>query len=147
MPEADGRQRIVVPPGPLRQEICRLFHDEGGHPSGHRTLAAVSSLKYFFWPKMSQEVRAYAALCAACQAAKEAYRLPAGYSEPHKLPDEPGAHWTLDFLELSTSAAGHQCLLTMTDRVSKLVILIPMRHGSTSNSIPGPISQHSSSMG
>jgi hypothetical protein len=81
VPEPDGRQRIVVPPGPLRQEICKLFHDEGGHPGGHRTLAAVA--RYFFWPKMSQEVRAYAASCAACQAAKGSNRLPAGYSEPH----------------------------------------------------------------
>ena len=125
VPEVDGRQRIVVPPGPLRREICKLFHDEGGHPGGHRTLAAVS--RHFFWPKMSQEVRAYAASCAACQAAKGSNRLPGGFAEPHTLPAEPGAHWTIDFLELPKSANGYTCLLTMTDRVSKLIVLIPMK--------------------
>ena len=126
VPEVDGRQRIVVPPGPLRKEICKLFHDEGGHPGGHRTLAAIS--RHFFWPKMSQEVRTYAASCDACQAAKGSNRLPGGYAEPHALPAEPGAHWTLDFLELPKSANGYTCLLTMTDRVSKLIVLVPMRN-------------------
>ena len=125
VPEIDGRQRIVVPPGPLRQEICKMFHDEGGHPGAHRTLAAVA--RHFFWPKMSQEVRAYAASCAACQAAKGTNRLPAGFAEPHALPAVPGAHWTLDFLELPESANGYTCLLTMTDRVSKLIVLVPMK--------------------
>ncbi len=30
VPEMDGRQRIVVPPGPLRKEICILFHPLAG---------------------------------------------------------------------------------------------------------------------
>jgi transposase InsO family protein len=78
--------------------------------------------------KMSQEVRAYAASCAAYLAAKGSNRLPAGFAKPHALPTTPGTHWTLDFLELPESANGYACLLTLTDRVSKLIVLEPMKH-------------------
>ncbi len=70
-----------------------------------------------------------------CQAAKSGNHNPTGRAEPHELPNEPGAHWSLEFLELPTSNNGHTCLLVFTDRVSKLdskvVILAPMKSTTT----------------
>ena len=125
VPEADGRQRIVVPPNTLQQDICKFFHDEGGHPGVHRTISSIAT--YFFWPKMGSEIRAFVTSCEACQAAKASSRLPRGHAQPHPLPAEPGAHWTLDFLDLPTSANGFKCMLTFTDRLSKLVVLVPLK--------------------
>ena len=34
--------------------------------------------------------------------------------------------WSVDFLELPKSADGHTCLLVWTERLSKLVVLVPM---------------------
>ena len=65
--EGDRRQRIVVPEGPLRSEICKFFHEKNGHPDVHRIINAVTS--YFFWPSMHKEIRAFVGSCPACQAA------------------------------------------------------------------------------
>ena len=126
--EADGRLRIMVPPGPLRTEICRYFHDEAGHQGVQRTLQAVT--RYFYWPGMSRFVTQYVSSCAVCQAGKSSNRLTAGFSESHLIPAEPAAEWSLDFLELPTSANGFHCLLVCTERVSKLVVLVPMSNSA-----------------
>ena len=76
---------------------------------------------------MQRMVLSYVTSCTVCQAAKSGNRNPPGRAEPHALPNEPGAHWSLDFLELPTSNNGHTCLLVFTDRVSKVVILAPMK--------------------
>jgi hypothetical protein len=128
--EAEGRIRTVVPPGPLRTDVCRYFHDEAGHPGVQRTLQAVT--QYFYWPNMSRFVAQYVSSCSACQAAKGSNRLPAGFVEPHVLPEEPAAEWTVDFIDLPRSAEGHNCLLVWTERVSKLVVLVPMSNQAES---------------
>ena len=127
VPEPDGRRRLVVPSGSavLQLSICRYFHDEAGHQGVHHTLNAIAI--YFYWPNMQRMVRSYVTSCTVCQAAKSGNRNPPGRAEPHALPNEPGAHWSLDFLELPTSNNGHTCLLVFTDRVSKVVILAPMK--------------------
>ena len=122
--EATDRFRTLVPDGPLHKTICRFFHDEAGHPGVQRTLQAVA--RYFYWPNMSRFVAQYVSSCLACQAAKGSNRLPAGLSEPHVLPAEPAAEWSVDFLDLPKSADGHTCLLVWTERLSKLVVLVPM---------------------
>lgn len=120
----DGQFRTVIPPGPLRATVCRFFHDEAGHPGIQRTLQAVT--RYFYWPNMSRFVAQFVSSCTACQAAKGSNRLPAGFVEPHVLPDEPASEWSVDFLELPQSADGHNCVAVWTERISKLVVLIPM---------------------
>mmetsp|Transcript_5617 Transcript_5617/g.17995 ORF Transcript_5617/g.17995 Transcript_5617/m.17995 type:complete len:941 (-) Transcript_5617:11-2833(-) len=123
--EPDGRKRVVVPDHKaLRKRICKYFHDEAGHPGVHRTLHAVAT--HFFWPNMSRFVQSYVVSCGSCQAAKASTRRPAGHSEPHHIPAQPASEWSVDFLELPRSANGYTSLLVFTERVSKLVILVPM---------------------
>jgi transposase InsO family protein len=121
---ADGQFRTVIPSGPLRAAVCRFFHDEAGHPGIQRTLQAV--MRYFYWPNMSRFVAQFVSSCTSCQAAKGSNRLPAGFVEPHVLPDEPASEWSVDFLELPQSADGHNCVAVWTERISKLVVLVPM---------------------
>ena len=81
--EAEGCIRTVVPPGSLRGDVCRYFHEEAGHPGVQSTLQAIT--QYFHWPNMSRFVAQYVSSCSACQAAKGSNRLPAGFVEPHVL--------------------------------------------------------------
>jgi transposase InsO family protein len=115
----------VVPSGPLQTDICKYFHDEGGHLGVHRTINGIT--RYFFWPNMGRFIRAHVTSCQICQQAKATNRLPAGFAEPFALPAEPGAHWTLDFLVPPPSVNGFTSLLVFTDRLSKLVVLVPMK--------------------
>ena len=125
VPEPDGRQRVVVPVGPLREQICKFCHDEAGHPGGHRTLHTIAH--FFFWPNMHRQVQAYVSGCAVCQAAKASNRLPAGYGQPHEIPPEAGSEWSVDFIELPRSNNGHNLLLVFSERISKLVVLVPLQ--------------------
>ena len=129
--ETDGRQRIVVPDGALRADICKYFHDENGHPGVHRTIHAISS--YFFWPNMHRDIRAFVVSCQACQAAKAKTRLPGGFSEPLPVPATPGSHWILDFIDLPESANGFSKMLVFSDQLSKLVVLVPMKSTSATD--------------
>ena len=114
--EGDRRQRIVVPEGPLRSEICKFFHEKNGHPDVHRIINAVTS--YFFWPSMHKEIRAFVGSCPACQAAKAKSRLPGCYSEPLHCPGAPGSHWILYFIDLPESANGFSQLSVFSDQLS-----------------------------
>ena len=125
VPEQDGSVRLVVPTSELQLAICRHGHDEGGHQGVHRTLHAITT--FFYWPNMQRMIRSYVSSCTVCQAAKPSNRLPAGVAEPISLMVEPGAHWTIDFMELPESANGFTRLLVFTDRVSKVVVLAPVR--------------------
>ena len=127
---ADGQIRTVIPACPLRAAVCRFFHDEAGHPGVQRTIQAVT--RYFYWPNMSRFIYQFVSSCTACQAAKGSNRLPAGFVEPHILPDEPASEWSVDFMDLPRSAEGHNCLLVWTERISKLVVLVPMSNQSSS---------------
>ena len=40
--------------------------------------------------------------------------------------------WSVDFVDLPRSADGHNCLLVWTERVSKLVVLVPMSNQAAS---------------
>jgi transposase InsO family protein len=125
VPESDGSVRLVVPTLELQQAICRHGHDESGHQGVQRTLHAITT--FFYWPNMQRMIRSYVASCTVCQAAKPSNRLPAGVAEPISLMVEPGAHWTIDFMELPESANGFTRLLVFTDRVSKVAVLAPVR--------------------
>jgi len=125
VPEPDGRQRLVVPSPSLQLDICRHAHDESSHQGVHRTVHAIAT--FFYWPNMQKSIRAYVASCSVCQAAKPSNNLPAGHSEPVSLLVEPGAHWTIDFIDLPESANKYSRLLVFSDRVSKVVVLVPMR--------------------
>ena len=125
VPEQDGTLRLVVPTQELQLAVCRHCHDESGHQGMQRTLQAITA--FFYWPNMQRMIRSYISSCTVCQAAKPSNRLPAGISEPVSLMVEPGAHWTIDFMELPESANGFTRLLVFTDRVSKVAVLVPMR--------------------
>ena len=128
VPEHDGRKRVVVPPGPLRDQICKFCHDEAGHPGAHRTLSTIAH--FFFWPGMHRQVQAYVSGCAVCQAAKASNRLPAGYGQPHEIPAEVCSEWSVDFIELPPSTKGYNLLLVFSERISKLVVLVPLKSES-----------------
>lgn len=123
--EANNRVRAVVPPGPLRLELLRLHHDDKGHPGKDRTLFSLQ-LNYF-WINMARDVARYCASCMLCQATNASSRKPAGFSQPHEIPDAPGASWSTDFIELPETKAGFNCCLVWTDRLTKYCILHPLR--------------------
>ena len=65
-----------------------------------------------------------------CQANKASNRLPAGYGQPHEIPAEVCSDWSVDFIELPPSTKGYNLLLVFSERISKLVVLVPLKSES-----------------
>ena len=117
--------RLYVPP-PLRRHVVEELHASayGGHFGVTRTLDAVASR--FFWPRMRRQVTELVTQCSECQRSKPRNQLAYGQLEPIPPPDRPWQQVTMDLItELPTTARGHSAVLTVVDRLSKMVHWIP----------------------
>ena len=84
------------------KRLCPKAPYGGGPPYSCNSVAP-------FWPSIAQEVREYAASCAATAAchgararvAKGTNRLPGVSSEPDRLPTLPVALWTFEFSQIT----------------------------------------------
>lgn len=121
--------RIVVPAtGDLRYECIRLCHDApwAAHPGVTKTLKALE--RYFWWPSMRADVQQYVRVCDSCQRVKPRNDYPAGLLMPLPIPDRPWESISMDFItSLPTTPAGHDTIMVVVDRFTKLAHFVPMR--------------------
>jgi hypothetical protein len=122
-----GNLRLCVP-NELIDEVLHSAHDVCGHPGIRRTFLAVS-LRYYF-PRMSQRIKAYVDNCSTCQLSKPSHELQAGLLHPVKTPD-PFHTLSLDFVTGMPTSRSYDALLTVTDKFSKAIKLIPCKKSTT----------------
>jgi transposase InsO family protein len=119
--------RICVPNDPkLRQIILREAHDApcGGHLGTAKTKHRVTTL--FWWPAMGTTIAKYVATCPVCQRAKPVNLKKAGLLQPLPVPEgPPWTEVTMDFVDLPMSDEGHDCVLTVCCRLTKMVHFFP----------------------
>ncbi len=95
-----------------------------GHLGVDKTLAAMQQL--FYWPNMVDDVRLYIKTCERCQKNKPSNLKKAGLLTPLPIADNPFESVSLDFItELPETQRGHDALLVVVDRLSRLTTLIP----------------------
>jgi hypothetical protein len=116
-----GNLRLCIP-DTLVEEVLKQCHDRTGHP-GIRRLGLSLSTRYYF-PRMSRRIRAYINECAICQTSKPSNKKPAGKLYPIITPE---LHHTLcfDFVTGLPRSKGRDAILTVTEKYSKAVKLIP----------------------
>ena len=121
------RERKWVPNyEPLRTKIIQLCHDSPltAHPGRDGTLATV--LRQYFWPNMSQDVRQFTRNCDHCGRTKVWRDLKYGLLRPLSVPDQIWKEISMDFIgPLPKTQSGHDCILVITDRLGKGVIIEP----------------------
>jgi hypothetical protein len=121
--------RIVVPAtDKLRYECIQLCHDMPwvGHLGQTRTPKLLK--RYFWWPAMRTDVEAYVRTCDSCQRVKSANRAPAGLLQPLPVPERPWQSISMDFITcLPVTPRGHDTILVVVDRLTKLSHFLPMR--------------------
>ena len=106
----------------LRTRLLELAHDAAGHFGRDRTLLRLS--RHCVWPSMTKEVDDYCRSCAVCCANKSSNELPAGLLKPLPVPERVWDSVGVDFVgPLPTSNEGHDCILVLTDRFSKMMKL------------------------
>ena len=66
--------------------------------------------------------------CEICRQEKSVHRLPAGLLEPLTLPEQKWADVSMDFIMgLPKAETGHDGILTVVDRATKMVHLVPVQ--------------------
>ena len=78
------------------------------------------------------EVRDYVLGCEVCQSEKSVHRLPAGLLQPLQLPEQKWNDISLDFIMgLPVSEKKNDGILTVVDRATKMVHLVPVQQTIT----------------
>ncbi|MBE2321286.1 hypothetical protein DVA67_035545, partial [Solirubrobacter sp. CPCC 204708] len=121
--------RIVVPEGPLRQEILENAHRSkfSIHPG---TTKMYHDLKRcYWWRGMKRDVADYVKRCLTCQQVKAEHQRPAGLTNPLPIPVWKWEHVTMDFVVglPVTPKARYDAIWVVVDRLTKTAHFILMR--------------------
>ena len=102
-----------------------------GHPGIARTAAAVA--RFFYWPRLYEDVAHFVRSCRVCAAAKSSNQLRMGAESFTTIPIEPFSHWAMDLIgPLPRSRSGNSWIVTWVDRTSKWIVARAVKTGSCS---------------
>ena len=117
------RPRLCLPSS-LEHEVFAMAHDNHHHIGFHRCYQRIAETIYMH--RLSRRLRLCIASCHACQQNQTKRHRPYGQLVPIAPPTIPFHTIAMDFvLALPTSIDGFDTLLTVTDKFTKRVLLIP----------------------
>ena len=120
-------ERLYVPDeDALREQCIAAVHDHpmGGHYGIARTKAQVKQV--FHWPGVDKDVEAYVRQCDSCLRVKAPRRKAQGELHPLQLPERRWESVSVDLItDLPRTARGHDTVVVVVDRLSKMVHLVP----------------------
>ena len=135
--------RLVVPAGTVptaamadRESTCPSFrefvidfsHASVGH-LGHKKTAALVRRR-FFWPTLSRDVNDFTRACEPCARSKARTQKPYGLTHALEVPNLPWRQVGMDFMTglppVHFGGGTVDAVLTVTDYLSKMVVLIPL---------------------
>ena len=120
------RNRIVIPNvKELRDQVLSECHDSrfAGHMGKDKTLELLNRL--FYWPKVVKDVAEYVASCPICQTCKPSTSSNKGLLKLPEIAERPWLNLSVDFITgLPLSADGHNAILTVVDRCTKMIVLV-----------------------
>lgn len=127
-------RRIYVPDaGTLRQDLLREHHDIDicAHLGMDKTVELIS--RSYFWPHLADDVREYVRSCPVCQANKSTNQRPIGLLQPLATPTKRWTDVSMDLItQLPKTASGHDAIMVVVDRLTKMVLFAPTTTNVTS---------------
>ena len=129
-----SHRRLYIPPAAqdLRRQLLAEHHDSvlAGHLGYDKTVACLQ--RNYWWPTMRRDVRAYIGSCPCCQVNKGRNRRSAGLLQPLPIPERQWESTSMDFItHLPTTADGNDAIMTVVDRLTKMVHVVPTRTTAT----------------
>ena len=122
----DRADRLVIPDDrALKTRILYELHDNrlAGHMGITKTEELVTRL--FSWKGIREDITAYVNDCVVCQLSKTATSAPPGLLQPIPIPNNRWECVTMDFVgPLPRTRDGHDCILAVMDKLTKMVHLI-----------------------
>jgi len=107
-----------------------LDHAHGtGHEGVQKTLVRLRAS--FYSPRAAARVREYIRGCLVCQRNKTEHLHPAGLLQPLDVPSMVWSDISMDFVEGFPRVGGKSVVLTVVDRLSKMVHFVPLGHPYT----------------
>ena len=108
----------------MHHMILAYAHDQKNHGGVDRTFHRFRENVYI--PQLRKIVERYVLGCPVCQISKPGHRKPYGELQPVITPNYPFAALAMDFIVyLPASSQGSTVLLTITDKFSSYLELIP----------------------
>ena len=96
------------------------------HPGIQRTIGRVR--KSFYWKGMLGDVRQFVENCPVCQMEKSDHQLAKGKLTSTQIPEEKWKEISIDFItDLPMSAGNKDTVLTIVDKATRMVHLVPCR--------------------
>ena len=134
-PEDVQYWRVVVPDdldvkSLLISELHAVLYS--AHPGVQRTIGKVR--RYFWWKGMAGDIREYVESCPTCQLEKTDHMMKKGSLQSLAIPEAKWQEVSVDFItDLPTAAAGEDSIMTVVDRATKMVHLIPCKKTTTAS--------------
>ena len=132
-PEDVQYWRVVVPDD---LEVKSLLASElysvpyAAHPGLQRTIGKVR--RYFWWKGMARDIRELVESCPTCQLEKTNHTQKKGSLQSLAIPEAKWQEVTIDFItDLPMSSDGEDSIMTVVDRATKMVHLIPCKKTTT----------------
>ncbi|KAJ9512039.1 hypothetical protein QJQ45_004614 [Haematococcus lacustris] len=128
--------RLYVPASPLRSQLLHEAHDAvtSAHLGRAKTLERLQ--RHFYWPQMEQTVREYVRTCDQCQRNKATNQVPPGLLQPLPIPNRNWQQVSMDFIgPLPPTSHGYDMVVTVVDKLSKMLHLIPTTATATAPDI------------
>ncbi|CUA68987.1 Transposon Tf2-12 polyprotein [Rhizoctonia solani] len=128
--------RIYVPNElQIRKAVIESRHDNpsAGHPRQFRTLDLLS--RTYYWKGMKNSVVKYIQSCDSCLRSKQSNQAPMGLLQPIELPNKPWEEITYDLIVGLPESEGYDAILTVVDRLSKMVHFIPTHSNATATDV------------
>jgi hypothetical protein len=120
------RQRTYVPDhNDIRLDILRSLHDHqlAGHPGITKTMKSIR--RQYHWPHMATFVTDYIGSCSKCRHAKSIHHKPFGPLRFLPIGERPWDSISMDFIEGLPLSDGHDMILVIVDRLTKMALFIP----------------------
>ena len=104
-----------------KRALLKEYHDTpcAGHQGFERTYAAIAD--NYFWPRLRRAVTRYIKTCNSCQRSKADPTAATAPLHPIETPTSPGEVLSLDFVEVPMSLRGHDYIMVVVDKFSKLL--------------------------
>jgi hypothetical protein len=130
-----GRYQLLVPAdAKVREWALSESHDAVGcgHMGRDKTYEKLS--RRFFWKGMGRDVTEYCSTCLICQFSKKRKHSPDGLIHPLPVPRRRWQVVTVDFVTgLPKTKKGYNAIATFTDKLSKMVHLVPYEFSDSSS--------------
>ena len=89
----------------------------------------------YLWPGITKEVKRYVKGCNQCQRMKNRAEIPAGKLRPNQVPERLWQHISVDFIMKLPVSKGHDLILVVCDRFSKMSHFVAMTEKTTAEGL------------